>query len=106
MQRIGGTYDFFNFHLDKYKRHLQARKIVLSNITATIDKNKISKAHPIMMLKEYFKDYSSLSSEFHERCYKFELPQREEDDNKMVNLRIELKIGFEKLFNLRRQTGN
>jgi hypothetical protein len=59
-----------------------------------------------MMLKEYFKDYSSLSNDFHERSYKYELPQREESDNKMVNIHVELKSGFERLFNIRKQTGN
>lgn len=65
MQRIGGTYDFFSMHLDKYKKHLLARKIVLTNITSNIDKNKVTRAHPIMVLKEYFKEYSSICVDFH-----------------------------------------
>ena len=73
MQRIGGTYDFFIVHLDRYKRHLQARKILLCDITALIDKGKITRAHPIMILKEYFKEYASICSDFHEHSYKYTL---------------------------------
>ncbi len=88
MQRIGGTYDFFSAHLERYRKHLLARKTVLGNISAFIDKNKVSRAHPIMILKEYFKDYASVCSDFHERSYKYEFPQREESDNKLANLRV------------------
>jgi hypothetical protein len=106
MQRIGGTYDFFSAHLERYKRHLQARKVVLANITASIDRYKVTRAHPVMQLKEYFRDYSSLCADFHERSYKYESPQREESDNKMANIRVGLRLGFDKLFAVRKQTGN
>ena len=77
MQRIGGTYDFFAYHIDRYKRHLQARKIVLGNIVAMINKNKTLKALPVIALKEYFKEYSTIGQDFHEKSYSYELPQRE-----------------------------
>lgn len=59
-----------------------------------------------MLLKEYFKEYASLSADFHERCYKYDIPQREESDNRLINMRVELRTGLERLFNLRKQTGN
>lgn len=58
------------------------------------------------MLKEYFREYASLAAEFHQRSYKYEIPQREESDNKLINMRLQLKSGFERLLNLRKQTGN
>jgi hypothetical protein len=106
MQRIGGTYDFFSVHLERYRRHLQARKIVLGNISALIDKGKITRAHPVILLKEYFKEYAAVCADFHERSYKYDFPQREETDNKMANLRVDLKPGFDRLFAVRKQTGN
>jgi hypothetical protein len=57
-------------------------------------------------LKEYFKDYTSICEEFHEKSYKYEVPQREESDNKIINIRVELKAGFERLLSLRKNTGN
>lgn len=58
LQRIGGTYDFFAFQIGKYFRHLASRRGVLQDIQASIDRNKAGKAQTIIMVKEYFKDYS------------------------------------------------
>jgi len=41
-----------------------------------IDRNKIIKAHPVILLKEYLKNYVSLCVEFHEKSAKFVLPVR------------------------------
>ena len=67
--------------------------------------------------KEFYKNYNdhvkrrgvtveNSVEEFHEKSYKYEVPQREESDNKIINIRVELKAGFERLLSLRKNTGN
>ena len=106
MQRIGGTYDFFKNHMEKYKRHLDSRKNVLLSINEYITKNKLSKARLVITLKEYFKDYADICETFHQKSYKSSPPSIEDCKNPIINIRIELKEGFDGLFRLRKEIGN
>jgi hypothetical protein len=55
MIRIGGTLDFFIGQMEKYRRHIAARKNVLQNIYSSLDNSKATKANTVIILKEYFK---------------------------------------------------
>lgn len=57
-------------------KNLNSRKTILNNISSMVDKNKITKALPIMMLSQYFKDYSSIAKDFEEKSLDFEIAPR------------------------------
>ena len=85
---------------------MKSRKAVIQSIYIKIIRNKEFKVHSLHYLKEYFKQYSAVCTEFHEKSYKFTVPAREESQNKIINVREELKDGFERLIGLRKSLGN
>ena len=46
-----------------------------------------------------------MCEKFHEKSYKYEFPQREESENRYANMRVEMREGLERMFNLRRDAG-
>jgi hypothetical protein len=62
--------------MDKYRRHIEARKDVLTSIGAYLNLNKLTKARTYITLKEYFKDEENVCQEFYEQSYKYESPKR------------------------------
>ena len=104
-ERMESIFKNFNEYYRKCRETLSSYKLILNNVCISITNKVEFKKHLEEMLLEYFDDYAKVHRHFHDKTIKISKEEEPASVNKFVNIKEELRKGFEELVYLRRNLG-